>query len=1408
MRKIPFCLFFISAFFLWSGVVGSGERQSLDSGGLLHEEARRHYENFQRYVPGELIIKYKGSAPDAERALNGLERTYRLSSWSKLFAPPPKKKVFSRRDERKPRNFKKPNLDNIYLIQFAEDIDVEALARELMKDPQVEYAHPNYLLYALETIPNDTYFNEQWALRNTGQTGGTPGADIKADYAWDIQKGDPNILVCILDSGVDYNHPDLAANIWINPGEDCEPFGVVGPEDFNGVDDDGNGKVDDIRGWDFVTYSYTGPFWPRLYSGEDGGPADNDPMDFLGHGTNCSGVLADSNNSTGIAGVAWHCRIMAVRVMFAIRYESGGAMYGGSKVSDFANGLYYAANNGADVVSMSLGFWGSASNVQTIKDAIDYGYAEGCVLVAGAGNYFLEKDVPAMFNNVIAVAATDHNDERSVWVSYDAPERDRGSNYAAWVDVAAPGSAIYTTDVGGGYDPDFDGTSAATPHVAAAAAMILSQEPNLTNEEVAWILRRSADDIAEMGRDLLGYGRINVEEALNNSSKPVLKASIDFPAVSSYISNDNNVPILGYASGEDFNDYTLSWGVGKEPNSWILIAESNTPVEDSVLGHWDTNTLERNFYTLRLTVNDSNDESFDYRHIVLLNPDLAPGWPISVEGCMYHSSVTVADIDDDNDMEILGSPYVLQSYREWGYGDKIIFAFHHDACSVSGWPTEPDGYIYEGTPAIADIDGDSNAEIAVAVWSDHYVYLWHADGIIVSGWPKYSSGAGFLGAAAIYDLDGIAENGLEIIAAATNEDDDYGSVYAWHADGTLVTGWPQDCYMTYATPAVADVDADRKGEIFIGAYDNKMYAFNDDGTTLEGSWPVTVGGQIFSSAAIADIDDDGEYKIVVGCKDHKVYAWEIDGSSVTGWPKTTGGVIWSSPAIGDIDGDGGLDIVIGSDDCNVYAWHGDGTVVAGWPVTTGGEVKSSATIGDIDGDGQVEVVIGSYDRNIYAFNGDGTVVPGWPLITTGTNACSAAITDLDNDGDVDLTFGSNDFKLYVFDINAPYDPNKMPWPMAHRDVQNTGFYPSDRPVVVNTQPAFGGLECVVRQIEATFSEPVVNVSKDDLTLSVGTVISVNGANEGPYVFKVLVTEPGLINATLAGDINDLDDRGMIPYQWTFRQITAAGDFDCDGHVKLNDFAVLASHWMESDCNVLNNWCDGTDLDWTGQIDLSDLNIVAENWLIKPGTFYDGLVAYWSFDEGDGDIAYDYSGNDNDGTICGAVWVDGISGGALNFDGANDYVNCGNKASLDIDNEITIAAWVKRNAEGTSWEMIINKDPAGSTDDNWFLGINENTAMFRVTTDIPHNLDSEVVISAGSWYHLVGTYDKSYLRIYVNGEEKNSLSESDGIDVVNRDVHIGSASGGSSYPFNGLIDEVRIYNRALGPEEIRILYENP
>ncbi|GAH47056.1 unnamed protein product, partial [marine sediment metagenome] len=242
-----------------------------------------------------------------------------------------------------------------------------------------------------------------------GDLTGTSGADIDAPEAWDVETGSEDVVIAIVDTGVDYTHPDLADNIWVNDDE------ISG----NDIDDDSNGYIDDVNGYDLADN-------------------DSDPLDRMDHGTHCAGIAAAvGNNEIGIAGVSWNCKIMPVKVF---------TDEGRTPVYLWSEGIKYAADNGADVLSMSIGGHGMAD---VLQDGIDYAYGKGCVLVAAAGNDGGSRSLyPAFFDNVISVAAINQNNGRCTKQDWDPDNHYpliQGSTWGDEVDVAAPGNLVYST---------------------------------------------------------------------------------------------------------------------------------------------------------------------------------------------------------------------------------------------------------------------------------------------------------------------------------------------------------------------------------------------------------------------------------------------------------------------------------------------------------------------------------------------------------------------------------------------------------------------------------------------------------------------------------------------------------------------------------------------------------------------------------------------------------------------------------------------------------------------------------------------------------------------------------------------------------------------------------------------------
>src|SRR3989339_73833 len=372
----------------------------------------------KRYAPGRLIVKYRDNPAVSavkkgpRRAGGGLEKMakrYGLKGEQPLAPARETRKSFTAaRAQSHP-------LDCINVLSFDSTAgDMEAIAREYMLDPDVEYAQPDYFL-EVAAIPNDTLYPQQWAHPKMNSPAG-----------WDITAG-AGAVIAVVDTGVDWNHPDLAANIWTNTGE------VAG----NGIDDDLNGYVDDVRGWDFVDFYYP-PLAAGFAAGEDYDTEDSDPMDFYGHGTIVAGVAAAvGDNAAGVCGTSYASRIMPLRV--GIAEASSGNAY--VLTSWCASAVRYAADNDADVVNLSLvdPTW-SESGASALKSAVDYAYSHNCVVVAAGGNNGegYPPAYPAAYSLVIGVAATDPSDQRAIWGEPDPYPHE--SDYGTWLKVAAPGS--------------------------------------------------------------------------------------------------------------------------------------------------------------------------------------------------------------------------------------------------------------------------------------------------------------------------------------------------------------------------------------------------------------------------------------------------------------------------------------------------------------------------------------------------------------------------------------------------------------------------------------------------------------------------------------------------------------------------------------------------------------------------------------------------------------------------------------------------------------------------------------------------------------------------------------------------------------------------------------------------------
>ena len=372
-------------------------------------------------------------------------------------------------------------LDRFYVIDLDHGADVRAAVAELEKRDDVDAVEEPAEAHAVSVTPNDKGFPDQWSLRNIGTNvpNGKPGADIHATDAWEVTTGDSTIVVAVLDTGIRLTHPDLAPRLWTNPGEIPD----------NGMDDDGNGYIDDVHGWNF------------FYKTNDNG-------DRHGHGTAVSSILgAATDDSIGIAGVDWKCKLMPVAVL---------SDRGSGNFDDIALGVYYAVNNGARVISMSLA---GDEISETLRATLQYAAAGGTFIAAAMGNDGGPVPLyPAAFPEAFAVGATDGFDGRAGF-----------SSFGPHIDALAPGVSITVLSA---FDDTTtfraSGTSASTPMVAGLASLLLaSHHGQLRPDQIRDIIGVTADDeIGDPFEDtpgwdpFYGYGRINCDRALRLTRIP------------------------------------------------------------------------------------------------------------------------------------------------------------------------------------------------------------------------------------------------------------------------------------------------------------------------------------------------------------------------------------------------------------------------------------------------------------------------------------------------------------------------------------------------------------------------------------------------------------------------------------------------------------------------------------------------------------------------------------------------------------------------------------------------------------------------------------------------------------------------------------------------------------------------
>ena len=851
--------------------------------------------NSPHFTPGELLIRV---TPKAQAEL---ERLHAKSPLQKLHDQVGVRSVYPLFPHIA-HPAANPNLKRTYLLRFQMPVDLHTINASYAAHPLIEATEFNYIrqTQASEIIPNDPRFEEQWNLSLIDMPG-----------AWAIEKGDPEVIIAVVDTGFDYTHEDLASQTWVNAGEIPD----------NGIDDDNNGYIDDVNGWDFSEP-------PKSDGNGKSRNGDNDPIDESGHGTHVAGIVgAAVDNDLGISGIAWNCTLMPIR----------GAGVRGIRDNRSAAAIVYAVDNGARVINMS---WGGRERSFVLRDAVDYAYARGVLMIAASGNGSEGASIfPAGYRKVISVAATEQHKQKFYQ-----------SNFGASIDIGAPGNVILSTHINNRYRP-LSGTSMATAHVSGVAALIISKRPSLTHQEVRQILLSTTDPITE-SPGLVGAGNLNAARALMASSS--LKAHILSPEAHS--GGSNQIEVIGTAGGFKFDTWQLLYGPSAVPTAFQPIhAPSQQQKINETLLVWETSSVAEGIYTLRLEVNSV--EGTVLRDEVVVSVDRTPP---------QVQNVTVQN-------QITRGNYV--TIVSWSTDDFTINTLSQRAREATApfRPIEENSASREHFFSLSldtgsyDLFITSRNDVGLETVDDNGGKFYRAETISKSippnGFVETSTTLPpmHLGSVtADFDRDGM----LEIVGLPITGDAASGIEVHERTSASIYQ--LQHTSAINAKPfAVDDTDGDGLLEILSGTRERLflLESVTQNGYPEKIIWETT----FLSSGQIVDLDNDGR-KEIVGADNFNdnirifenrgndsydeilVIKNETEGSNVFG----------EQFAVGDFDANGILELMVGDSEGELFIYEsvGDDLLVEKWRMKL--DIKNAYQLiaGDLTGDGIPEFVVG------------------------------------------------------------------------------------------------------------------------------------------------------------------------------------------------------------------------------------------------------------------------------------------------------------------------------------------------------------------------------------------------------------------------------------------------------------------
>ena len=902
-------------------------------------------------------------------------------------------------------------LNRIYRIYIGENrSDIDYLISQMDSNMETIYAEPEYLRKPLY-VPNDPAFDQQCSMPS-----------VKAVQAWDfwdipnVMPGDgQEILLASVDTGVDYTHPDLVENIWVNQGEipsyitdDQELFQIVDSDgdgkisslemisefimtdlnedgqvnlkdifaegspyiDFQ--DNDGNGYADDLIGWDpagtwTIQNDYDNDPFPKV----DGAATDGGTW---AHGSHVAGILAaTSDNGVGMASTVFNGKIISIKT------STDGQNTDDPGIQNGYDGILYAAKAGYyagtfTIINNSWGGGGYSNSEQSVVNTAHNTY--GAVIVASAGNGSstgnqeqYESHYPSSYENVISVCAIGCNGEWGGWASYHPT-----------VDLAAPGESIYSTIIGTGYE-SWNGSSMAGPNAASCIGLLKAFYPELDNNQLTERILDSADRFiydrnpeyedcnGNAGRDCLGTGMVDIYKAIGVEIAPNLDI-LNFSVIETDIDGDG---IFG--DGDDVvnpgEEYALNIIIENE-EGW----QDATGVSAILSTIYEGVSLNLNGnYLQDLNAGESDVAEFYFS----LSDDIALG---------------------DIDFNLLVSATGPDNYA---FEANLTFKINV-SLNQAGFPADVSGELISSA-AIIDFDNDGQDEI-ISSDKGGFIHIFEMDGTewVDDNYPFYTEDQNW-GSPAVGDLDG--DSFEEVVVSSKN-----GHIYVFgsvesNAPGSLLLDFDSGSFVT-ATPSLGDIDGDGYDEIVFGQYggDRLLYAINGDGTNVDG-FPVELDEKVQRGVALADFNGNGKMDIVVGTDDEFIHLVHDDGTIA--WSYETGGDIRIAPSVLELN-DGEKIVLAGSKDDNFYALNSDGTIR--FIVETDDDITNEASILDIEGVGPV--IFFASSNTLYAVETDGDIYGEW-MINVGADITSSIVFAKINNATY-VMFGDESGKAHTYHI--------------------------------------------------------------------------------------------------------------------------------------------------------------------------------------------------------------------------------------------------------------------------------------------------------------------------------------------------------------------------------------------------------